>query len=373
MGKIAENEVKCYSIIEFGRGFMRKITNSAKACNHLYVYSQHSVDGSFKCGCVKCDYEVQSSNSSDINVKILPYICDMNLARAIYTRCLGASGRNEEDAARRFRSALRGIVNHPDKGSRNTMVERLDIKGVNNQIVRRVVDKLVVRTIDLWTELEPNSISCFEGAFIDGFVDGERPYDSYKVIYNGNCIIKVDNKKYKVRNKHQAIVFYKGGVPVRLLVANKETNMDRCIGKALEQKVSNEYRIMKEWGPIDLSWFQFKRTNVDLHQEPVENGVLINEEIGVLSCDRPKLLTAMLSGSYTEDEPCCTAAVQVNYAYNGIVSISYYLETDTEVFSIKHGYSFYSMGSMISVQVDSVLGKDFTNGNYGDALSLVMR
>lgn len=35
----------------------------------------------------------------------------------------------------------------------------------------------IVRSIDLWTEQKDNHEECFNGAFIDGFNEGNIPFD----------------------------------------------------------------------------------------------------------------------------------------------------------------------------------------------------
>ena len=47
----------------------------------------------------------------------------------------------------------------------------------------------IIRTIDLWTEQNPNHTECFSGAFVDGFENENIPFDSYKIIRNCNCVI----------------------------------------------------------------------------------------------------------------------------------------------------------------------------------------
>ena len=49
---------------------------------------------------------------------------------------------------------------------------------------------LTISTIDLWTEQYKNHYECFKGAFVDGFENETILFDTYKVIRNGNCIIK---------------------------------------------------------------------------------------------------------------------------------------------------------------------------------------
>ncbi len=93
----------------------------------------------------------------------------------------------------------------------------------------------LIKTIDLWTEQHDNHCECFNGAFVDGFENNKIAFDKYKIVKNCNCIITVEPKDIPINNKHNAIVFYKNEVPVRLMVVNKNTDVDKCINVALNQ------------------------------------------------------------------------------------------------------------------------------------------
>lgn len=97
----------------------------------------------------------------------------------------------------------------------------------------------IVRTIDLWTEQHENHNECFNGAFVDGFENNKIAFDEYKIIKNCNCIISVSNPSINIGNKHNVIVFYKDKNPVRLMVINKNTDIDKCIHIALKQYFNN--------------------------------------------------------------------------------------------------------------------------------------
>lgn len=93
------------------------------------------------------------------------------------------------------------------------------------------------KTLDLWTEQHRNQFELFNGCFLDGFANGEIPFDKYKVIKNCNCVITSNSDNLPIGNKHNAVVFYKNGNAVRLLVAFKDTNIDFCLENALNQKI----------------------------------------------------------------------------------------------------------------------------------------
>lgn len=92
-----------------------------------------------------------------------------------------------------------------------------------------------IRTIDLWTEQHINHYECFNGAFVDGFEEEKKPFDEYKVVKNCNCLIECNDKNINISNKHNAILFYKEKIPVRLMVVNKDTEINHCIEVSLNQ------------------------------------------------------------------------------------------------------------------------------------------
>ena len=97
----------------------------------------------------------------------------------------------------------------------------------------------IIRTIDLWTEQNPKHIECVSGAFVDEFENGNIPFNSYKILRNCNCIITSNQDNLNISNKQNSIIFYKDDVPVRLMVINKETDIDKCINEALNQSFNN--------------------------------------------------------------------------------------------------------------------------------------
>lgn len=207
------------------------------------------------------------------------------------------------------------------------------------------MSKTLVETIDLWTERGDNMQECFDGAFSDGFGSGDIPFDTFKVVKNCNCTILTWPRSMNINNKHNAIVFYKDGVPVRLMVINKNTNVDECISKALNQNF-NGVRL------IDLFEKQaIKSFEIDMHEEPIEKEE-IKEEIDVGSSDRVSLLKSMLKGSYTEEESSIGVEKEPLFVKNRMVR--YFLVTDTEVFRIMHKLAFANKEGtrLISLQTD---------------------
>lgn len=191
-----------------------------------------------------------------------------------------------------------------------------------------------IETIDLWTEQYDNHYECFNGAFIDGFDNGNIPFDTYKIIRNCNCIIDTNNDALNIRNKHNAIIFYKGNKPVRLLVINKDTNIECCINNALNQKYED----------TNLSNLFIKNNitsfTIDMQENPIINNAISSKEIDVGSCDRWSLLYNMLKGSYTEDNTSYGNYSNDKYVFIPYIDIKYKLVTDNEIFEIEHNCAF---------------------------------
>ena len=210
----------------------------------------------------------------------------------------------------------------------------------------------VIRTIDLWTEQLENHLDCFTGAFVDGFESGDIPFDTYKVVRNCNCLISTNQTDLNISNKHNAIIFYKNETPVRLMVINKETDLDRCIWEALNQAfygqpLSNIYAM-----------YGIKRVDVDLKQPPIINESNHEKEMDVGSCDRPSLLNSMLAGSYTEsDTDLGKTNIDSNFTFDPGVNIQYELVVGDECFAISHHCAFVNetMTRIIPLQDNSAL------------------
>lgn len=224
-----------------------------------------------------------------------------------------------------------------------------------------------IKTIDLWTEQNENHIECFSGAFVDGFENSNVPFDSYKVIKNGNCIITSNRNDLNISNKHNAIVFYKNGIPIRLMVINQNTDIDSCIDMALNQ-LFDDSTLNELYSKLSI-----KRYDIDLKQPPIHNGSNKEDEIDVGSCDRPSLLSCMLEGCYTQsDTNYGKSNSDCNYHFIPDICIQYDFFTDTEEFKIEHRCAFLNenMTRIIPLQENSLLNieeisKQFTQENKG--------
>ena len=212
----------------------------------------------------------------------------------------------------------------------------------------------IINTIDLWTEQHDNHYECFNGAFVDGFEDDKVPFDTYKIVKNCNCIITVDNLDINIHNKHNAIIFYKDSIPVRLVVINKNTDIDKCINIALEQYF--ESSILKNY----YAKYNVKSSIIDMKEMPIckepDNTKI---EIDVGSCDRWKLLYNMLKGSYTESNTSYGNFESDRYEFIPNLFIKYDLNTDTEKFEIEHKCAFINTlkTRLIPIQENSLLTK----------------
>lgn len=211
-----------------------------------------------------------------------------------------------------------------------------------------------IKTIDLWTEQHENHYECFNGAFVDGFENNKIPFDEYKIIKNCNCIINVSQNDIHISNKHNAIVFYKDKIPVRLMVINKNTDVDKCIEVALNQYFEDS--ILKDY----YDKLRIKFSVIDMKEESIfkENDE-ITKETDIGSCDRWKLLYNMLKGSYTESDTSYGNFASDKYEFIPNLFIKYELVTDSEKFEIEHKCAFINTikTRLIPIQENSPLTK----------------
>lgn len=193
---------------------------------------------------------------------------------------------------------------------------------------------MIVNTIDLWTEQHKNHYECFNGAFVDGFENNKVAFDRYKIVKNCNCIITTNNELINISNKHNSIVFYKNNIPIRLMVINKDTEIEKCINIALGQCFDNK-ELNELYKQLNITSY-----SIDMKEDPLYNNSNITKEIDVGSCDRWKLLYNMLKGSYTEDNTSYGNYQTDKYEFVPNIIIKYELTTDTENFIIEHKCAF---------------------------------
>lgn len=211
----------------------------------------------------------------------------------------------------------------------------------------------IIKTIDLWTEQYINHYECFNGAFVDGFDNNNIPFDEYKIIKNCNCIITASVEEINISNKHNSIVFYKDNIPVRLMVINKETEIEKCIDIALNQYFGDKkLQVLYDSNNI-------KSSIIDMNEQPIYNNADFMKEIDVGSCDRWNLLYNMLKGSYTESDTSYGNHQNDNYEFIPNIFIKYILNTDTERFEIEHKCAFINTlkTRIIPIQENSPLTK----------------
>lgn len=192
----------------------------------------------------------------------------------------------------------------------------------------------IIKTIDLWTEQHQNHYECFNGAFVDGFENNKIAFDRYKIVKNCNCIITIDNELINISNKHNCIVFYKNNKPIRLMVINRDTEIEKCINIALGQSFYNK-ELNELYKELNITSY-----SIDMREEPLYNNSNTSKEIDVGSCDRWNLLYNMLKGSYTEDNTSYGNYQTDKYEFVPNIIIKYELTTDTENFIIEHKCAF---------------------------------
>lgn len=211
----------------------------------------------------------------------------------------------------------------------------------------------IINSIDLWTEQYKNHYECFNGAFVDGFDKNIKPFNKYKIIKNCNCIITTNMKDINISNKHNAIIFYDNDKPVRLVVINKDTEIENCINVALNQNFDN-MKLKDLYKQENI-----KYSIIDMNEQAISNNKDITKEIDVGSCDRWKLLYNMLKGSYTEDDTPYGNYQSDKYEFVPNIQIKYELKTDTEIFEIEHNCAFINeiKTRIIPIQENSKLTK----------------
>ncbi len=209
----------------------------------------------------------------------------------------------------------------------------------------------IIKTIDLWTEARDNHYECFNGAFVDGFDDNNIAFDKYKVIRNCNCIIEVNSDTINIKNKHHAIIFYKDETPVRLMVINKNTDIEKCISIALNQFFADG--VLSDLFEKN----NILREDIDLKEESIYSENNIKEEIDVGSCDRWSLLYNMLKGYYTESDSEYGNFSNDKYYFIPNLTIKYKLTVLNEQFEIVHKCAFMNtiQTRLIPIQENSPL------------------
>lgn len=223
----------------------------------------------------------------------------------------------------------------------------------------------VISTIDLWLPHESNREITYDKVFRAGFDrKGERTneaitasYDSYKIVQN--CYCDLDCSEFRLAPRQTAIIFYREGKPIRLLIDNiSDEEVTKYINHALVQRVgSARYnssltaiydRLGITSSTIDMAkcipttrtivrsiWHQKvkmaipKRSNSKRshrrHQKPF-----------LASCDRWDLFLQFIDNS--KHDP----ALNQSYTFDPKFRLSCFLETNDEVFNIKHQGAYIS-------------------------------
>ena len=153
-------------------------------------------------------------------------------------------------------------------------------------------------------------------------------------------------------NHYECFIFYKDAIPIRLVVINKDTDIDKCINIALEQHFENS--ILKDY----YVKHNIKSAIIDMKEEPickVTDNIKVETDVG--SCYRWKLLYNMLKGSYTESDTSYGNFESDRYEFMPNLFIKYELNTDTEKFEIEHKCAFINTlkTRLIPIQENSPL------------------
>lgn len=101
-----------------------------------------------------------------------------------------------------------------------------------------------------------------------------------KLLKNCNCIITNSCSEINISNKHHAIIFYKDKDPVRLMVINQKTDIDKCISIALNQYFDDGI-LQNLYDELNI-----QSSTIDMQEESIFNGADLTKEIDVGSCDR---------------------------------------------------------------------------------------
>lgn len=184
---------------------------------------------------------------------------------------------------------------------------------------------------------------------------------THKIVKNCNCIITSNQDNLNISNKHNSIIFYKDDVPVRLMVINNETDIDKCINEALNQSFNNS--TLKEI----YIFHSITANDINLNEQSLYNSSDKSKEIDVVSCDRPSLLECMLEGSYTQSDTDYGKSNSDNsYTFIPNLSIEYKLITDTERFKIEHHCAFINENKtrIIPLQDNSSLNIEMISSEF---------
>lgn len=170
---------------------------------------------------------------------------------------------------------------------------------------------------------------------------------------NCNYAITVKGKNINIRNNHNAIVFYKEENPVRLMVINEKTELDKCINISLNQNFEDSI-LQDLYNKLNI-----KTSVVDMKEKPIINGIDAKDELDVGSCDRWNLLKNMLQGLYTETNNAYGNFSSDKYYFIPNLFIKYDLITDREKFEIEHNCTFMNTARtrIIPIQENSPLTK----------------
>lgn len=222
-----------------------------------------------------------------------------------------------------------------------------------------------ISTIDLWLPHESNRAITYDKVFRAGFDrKGERTneaitasYDFYRVVKN--CYCDFDCSEFELPPRRTAIIFYREGKPIRLLVDSiPEKEVEKYINHALVQRVgSARYnssltaiydRLGIASSTIDMAkciptaraivhsiWHQKVKMAASKRSNPKQSHRRSQKPF-LSSCDRWDLFLQFIDNS--KHDP----ALNQSYTFDPKFRLSCFLETKDEVFNINHQGAFVS-------------------------------
>lgn len=98
-------------------------------------------------------------------------------------------------------------------------------------------DLTIHRNIDLWLDNPKDPSGSWREAFLYGFPEtlqgGEVPYDDYRIVKGCKCQIQLQCSPFEIHTRNLAVVFYRSGQPVRVLLASILSEVDTLMALAL--------------------------------------------------------------------------------------------------------------------------------------------
>lgn len=179
---------------------------------------------------------------------------------------------------------------------------------------------LKIRSIDLRIAQGPDDFICYKKAFCEDLMKGKGiPYNHYKIVRNCEAIFTNDFG-ILTPTRRLAIVFYRQGIPMRLLIGSKDNNLDQIMKAVFETVVKK--RTMRDWLKSEL---HLHPENVNLRQEgETDEGEMAN----IVSCYTWSSLQETIMNFTSNNPEACWLIKKGHFTLR--------LKTDAEDFNIQH-------------------------------------